>query len=324
MKSNSKGITLIALIITIIVMLIMVLVTINVAANGGLFYEATNASTETQKAADKEELLSAVIESYDAIKGEVVLSDLERALGSGWKKEGSDFPYTFTKIKTGNSFLVYKDGTIGEKSTSQTKNYGTLSISLKDGYSQQGAKQIEINYRFIFTRNEAIDVIYDALGVEDKTIEVSKLVEYICNEDLEEGEERRTYTEIKGYFADLYDEDPLTLDEDTVLMMILVNDSYKIISLQDLAYLCVIEDIRNLDKRLKINGQEISTTWLGEYKDYTEYKVTEPGTYTVELEMAGKTAWSQITIEIVQPEEPEEPEENEILISDRRFYIFSL
>ena len=45
---NSKGITLIALIITIIIMLILVGVTVNEAIQGGLFESASDASKKTQ------------------------------------------------------------------------------------------------------------------------------------------------------------------------------------------------------------------------------------------------------------------------------------
>ena len=52
--SDSRGITLIALVITIIVMLILAAVSITMAVNGGLFGYAQNASTETQKERDLE------------------------------------------------------------------------------------------------------------------------------------------------------------------------------------------------------------------------------------------------------------------------------
>ncbi len=65
MGKNQKGITLVALIITIIVMLILVAVTINVSLNGGLFTNARNAAKDTQREADKEELVSTMIGAYD-------------------------------------------------------------------------------------------------------------------------------------------------------------------------------------------------------------------------------------------------------------------
>ena len=64
MKNSEKGITLIALIITIIVMLILVAVTISVALNGGIFDRAKTASDKTQRQAEKEELISAMVGAY--------------------------------------------------------------------------------------------------------------------------------------------------------------------------------------------------------------------------------------------------------------------
>lgn len=59
---NSKGITLIALVITIIVMLILVTVTIRVATDGALFNHAANATSRTRIEAEKEnEILSGSI-----------------------------------------------------------------------------------------------------------------------------------------------------------------------------------------------------------------------------------------------------------------------
>ena len=58
---ESKGITLIALIITTIVMLILVAVTINIAFNGGLFTNAKDAAEKTQIEMDKEALQSAAV-----------------------------------------------------------------------------------------------------------------------------------------------------------------------------------------------------------------------------------------------------------------------
>ncbi len=64
--SNSKGITLIALIITIIVMIILVGVTVNVALNGGLFDTAKQAAENTIAERDKELELStgAIIDEW--------------------------------------------------------------------------------------------------------------------------------------------------------------------------------------------------------------------------------------------------------------------
>ena len=65
-KHTSKGITLIALVITIIVMLILVAVTIQIAVNGGLFEYAGKASGDTKNAIDEENNLAtgSVIDKY--------------------------------------------------------------------------------------------------------------------------------------------------------------------------------------------------------------------------------------------------------------------
>ena len=57
-KHTSKGITLIALVITIIVMLILVAVTISMAINGGLFEKAGKATGDTRNAMDAEQQLA--------------------------------------------------------------------------------------------------------------------------------------------------------------------------------------------------------------------------------------------------------------------------
>ena len=57
-KHTSKGITLIALVITIIVMLILVAVTISMAINGGLFEKAGKATGDTKNAMDAEQALA--------------------------------------------------------------------------------------------------------------------------------------------------------------------------------------------------------------------------------------------------------------------------
>ncbi len=64
-KTNDKGITLIALIITIIVMLILVAVTVNIAMNGGIFENARKAAFQTDVAKYKEELQAFLVENYD-------------------------------------------------------------------------------------------------------------------------------------------------------------------------------------------------------------------------------------------------------------------
>ena len=79
--NNERGITLVALIVTIIVMLILVAVTINISLNGGIFEQAREASSKTQKEAEKETLISVAVGALDKdtliIKGDELKTELE-------------------------------------------------------------------------------------------------------------------------------------------------------------------------------------------------------------------------------------------------------
>ena len=99
-------------------MLILVGVTINVALNGKLFTAAQDAASGTQRQAEKEQLLSAIVSAYDTETGLIRKLKLQEILGTSWSVEGADGgPYT-VKSPKGNVFTVNKDGTIdGESST---------------------------------------------------------------------------------------------------------------------------------------------------------------------------------------------------------------
>ena len=123
---DKKGITLIALIITIIVMLILVAVTITVALNGGIFNNATDAKVKTQKAADKEILLSAVMGTLNN-KGELNInkSNIEEQLtGQNWTVTNNGDTLKCKNNDTNMEYYVNKiTGKIEEKN----------EISLIDG-----------------------------------------------------------------------------------------------------------------------------------------------------------------------------------------------
>lgn len=133
---NSKGITLIALIITIIIMLILVGVTVNEAIQGGLFESASDASKKTQKKAYEEKLTVAIAASYDVVTGEINGNDLISNLGTNWSVEGSG-PYTCTI--DGNTFTVSKKGEIV-----QTLNYEEIFKTATKHPNQQTTNDIGI------------------------------------------------------------------------------------------------------------------------------------------------------------------------------------
>ena len=94
-------------------MLILVGVTINFALNRGIINKAKQASLETQKAADLEELQLAVISSINYTTGKVVRQDLVSNLSSRWNVSSSA-PYTCTSPSS-NIFTVTEDGLITEE-----------------------------------------------------------------------------------------------------------------------------------------------------------------------------------------------------------------
>ena len=106
---HSKGITLIALIITIIVMIILVGVTVNIAINGGLFKTAQEAAEGTQYQADYEILQAGVVGAIASESG-ITQSSLQNNLPEGWTVEGEG-PFTVTS-PGGNKFTVEANGTI--------------------------------------------------------------------------------------------------------------------------------------------------------------------------------------------------------------------
>ena len=109
---NSRGITLIALIITIILMLILAGVTINIAINGGLFDVAKNAVKQTE--------IEAYREKIDAIRISLLPEQTTEGLGG---KEYID-KYEDETRKHSNF----------EESTITRKDELTLTIITKEGY----------------------------------------------------------------------------------------------------------------------------------------------------------------------------------------------
>lgn len=94
-KENSKGITLIALVITIIVLLILAAVTIaTLTGENGILTKANSAKTQTEKSTEEEKLKVAIMGSYEE-NGELDLEELKRNLEEqGLTCSGNSFPLT--------------------------------------------------------------------------------------------------------------------------------------------------------------------------------------------------------------------------------------
>ena len=124
MKKNKRGITLIALIITIIVMLILVAVTVTIANDkeNGLFERARTASKDTQKEADRETLLTAVVGAYDANNQEVKKDELEANLGNGWQVAEETNCYKVTSPNKNEFKVNIKNATIENNNDGESQD----------------------------------------------------------------------------------------------------------------------------------------------------------------------------------------------------------
>ena len=130
LHASNNGITLIALIITIIVMLILTGVTLSITlGDNGLVNKAKTASEEMQREMDKEELLSLVMEAYDAVTGEInSVTLVNKITEKGWTYDETT---NLVKNSDGMSvgYLNTTTGIITDASSNSDVNFGENSGS---------------------------------------------------------------------------------------------------------------------------------------------------------------------------------------------------
>ena len=108
---KEKGITLIALIITIIVMLILVAVTISVALNGGIFNNAREAKTGTQRQAEKEELIAKMVGAYDSTGSFATSNVGQLPSGAQWcTEEETSYEHAVSNPTSDTNWIITKNG----------------------------------------------------------------------------------------------------------------------------------------------------------------------------------------------------------------------
>jgi len=130
-KTNEKGITLIALVITIIVMLILVAVSVNIAMNGGIFSKARKAAFQTDVRKYQEELQAYLTTNYESIEEirngelEVASENLKTTCIPSYNEEkyGDKFMVAENKLK----YIYKKDN---EKEEEWAKELG-LAVQYK-------------------------------------------------------------------------------------------------------------------------------------------------------------------------------------------------
>lgn len=146
----SKGITLIALVITIIVLLILAAVSVStLTGENGILTKATKAKEDTQKEATREKVQMAVLASYNQ-NGDVDITILKKELekiGGTVTDTNEEFPVTVTVDDY--TFIIDEKGKVteGSQGGSEIEEVYTLteeyldfdeetgSIALKEAYS---------------------------------------------------------------------------------------------------------------------------------------------------------------------------------------------
>ena len=164
---ESKGITLIALVITIIVLLILAGVTIaTLTGDNGILGKANDAKTQTEQAKEDENLKIAIAGSYGT-DGKLNLKDLKDNLenqGINYDKNNTGFPLEVTV--NGEKKKIDANGNIiGSIQSLKTK--GTVfndTITLEDTYGNQ----VTIPKGFKIASDSATDVT-GGIVIEDAT-----------------------------------------------------------------------------------------------------------------------------------------------------------
>ena len=142
-KILNEGITLIALVVTIVVLLILAGTSIQMlAGEDGIITQAKNAKDKTTIGNEKDLVdLSVVAAQLSSEWGEITETNLEKELTINIGERDVDYTltktgdnYTVTYTETGNSYIVYSDGSTKERGPwTQEKKEEDGSISITNG-----------------------------------------------------------------------------------------------------------------------------------------------------------------------------------------------
>ena len=177
---ESKGITLIALVITIIVLLILAGVTIaTLTGDNGILGKANDAKTQTEQAKEDENLKIAIAGSYGT-DGKLNLKDLKDNLtnqGIDYDKNNTGFPLEV--IVNGEKKKIDANGNVTVKleSVADSKTNGTVfkdTTTLEDTYGNQ----VTIPKGFKIADDSATDVT-GGIVIEDATYTKTKGSQFV-------------------------------------------------------------------------------------------------------------------------------------------------
>ena len=142
---GTKGITLIALVLTIIVLLILAGVTIaTLTGENGILSQAQVSKDSTERAEEKERIQLEVLGSYET-DGILSISNLKSNIlahiEGATHDNANNFPLTVTYTTTGHAYKVESDGTVSKKIGVNLKKSST-TLQIVDGV--KGEEQLEV------------------------------------------------------------------------------------------------------------------------------------------------------------------------------------
>ncbi len=172
-KTNNKGITLIALVITIIVLLILAGISIAMlTGENGILTKAQSAKTGTENASAKEKVQLAIMGAR-ADDGQITVAELKTEVGyQGGTVTGDTFPVTVTM--DGHEFTVDGDGNITDKNggedqtppkTDGLKPGETATETKKDNYTDTNGDTATIPKDFTVSDKDGEKTIDEGLVV---------------------------------------------------------------------------------------------------------------------------------------------------------------
>ena len=142
---ETKGITLIALVLTIVVLLILAGVTIaTLTGENGILSQAQVSKDSTERAEEKERIQLEVLASYET-DGILSISNLKSNISAhiegATHDDANNFPLTVTYTVTGHAYRVESDGTVSKK-VGVNLNKSSTTLQIVDGV--KGEEQLEV------------------------------------------------------------------------------------------------------------------------------------------------------------------------------------
>ena len=171
MENKSKGITLVALVITIVILLILAGISIQAITNTGLFENAKRVAEESKYANAEEKVKLAVLASYDknAVLNKELLKDSLNKI-DGINPKVTEVKWDLTVNVDGYEFIITEYGTVtcvGRKdqetlpdNTPENPQDVGKEVALKEGWGTQTVKYIKTSDGTEVTELETVSTVY--------------------------------------------------------------------------------------------------------------------------------------------------------------------